>query len=251
MRSPLLKGCAVGLEINAGNDDQLRQVDGQALWSLEILARGLHVEEAELQPTLDVITRSAVTTVHTASYGGLILMENGTLIPQATTGEPPHLLDLLQQQLGDGPCISAAETQHCTRLDDTSTDERWPTFAAEATRLGVGSMLCLPVWIHDRSLGALSLYSEQALAFDDAAERLATLFAALAALALADAQRADQLKRALANRDLIGQAKGILMERHRMTAEVAFRTLSQSSQAANQKLVSIAEHLVQTGELPN
>ena len=104
------------LEIDASNDVRLSQIDGQALWSLEILARGLHVKEAELQPTLDAITRSAVTTVPPASYGGLILMENGTLIPQVTTGEPPHLLDLLQQQLGDGPCMTAAEQQQCTRV---------------------------------------------------------------------------------------------------------------------------------------
>jgi AmiR/NasT family two-component response regulator len=75
------------------------------------------------------------------------------------------------------------------------------------------------------------------------------LFATLAAIALAEAQRTGQLHTALGNRDLIGQAKGILMERHRMTADAAFGNLSQASQDVNMKLTAVAQHLVETGEL--
>jgi AmiR/NasT family two-component response regulator len=75
------------------------------------------------------------------------------------------------------------------------------------------------------------------------------LFATLAAIALAEAQRTGQLHTALGNRDLIGQAKAILMERHRMTADAAFGYLSQASQDVNMKLTAVAQHLVETGEL--
>ena len=51
------------------------------------------------------------------------------------------------------------------------------------------------------------------------------------------------------NRDLIGQAKGILIERHRLTPDAAFRMLSKASQAKNVKLIVIAQHLVDSGEL--
>ena len=72
----------------------------------------------------------------------------------------------------------------------------------------------------------------------------------MAALALAEAQRADQMHDALGNRDVIGQAKGILMERHRVTADAAFGFLSRASQAENMKLTEVARHLVETRELP-
>jgi AmiR/NasT family two-component response regulator len=76
------------------------------------------------------------------------------------------------------------------------------------------------------------------------------LSATLAAIALAEAQRTGQLHTALGNRDLIGQAKAILMERHRMTADAAFGYLSQAaSQDVNMKLTAVAQHLVETGEL--
>jgi GAF domain-containing protein len=112
-------------------------------------------------------------------------------------------------------------------------------------------MLCVPLWIDERGLGALSLYADQAAAFSDPHERVAVLLATFAALALAEAQRADQMHDALGNRDVIGQAKGILIERHRITADAAFGVLSRVSQAENRKLAEIARGLVETGELPD
>jgi ANTAR domain len=76
-------------------------------------------------------------------------------------------------------------------------------------------------------------------------ERVTTLLATFAALALAEAQRADQMQDALGNRDVIGQAKGILMERHGVTADAAFGVLSRISQAENIKLAEIARRLVE------
>jgi AmiR/NasT family two-component response regulator len=67
--------------------------------------------------------------------------------------------------------------------------------------------------------------------------------------ALADPLQTDRLHTALANRDIIGQAKGILMERHRITSNTAFSYLSKASQDVNMKLTSVARHLVETGEL--
>ena len=110
-------------------------------------------------------------------------------------------------------------------------------------------MVCVPLRVHEQCLGTLSLYSERASAFTNHDERVTTLFATLAAIALAEAQRTDQLHTALDNRDVIGQAKGILMERHRLSAETAFGMLSQASQHVNMKLNTVARHLVETGEL--
>ena len=217
--------------------------------SLDILARALHVKNAELEPALQAIVSTAVTTLSSAQHAGLITVSRGMLIPQATTSRPPQLLDQLQQKLNDGPCIDAALQQTLIRIEDMHRESRWPDFAAEAESLGVWSMLCVPLRVHEQCLGTLSLYSERVTPFTGHDERVTTLFATLAAIALAEAQRTDQLHAALANRDVIGQAKGILMERHRITAEAAFRRLSLASQNVNMKLTAVAKHLVETGEL--
>jgi GAF domain-containing protein len=217
--------------------------------SLDIMARALHVKNAELEPALQAIVSTAVSTLSSAQYAGLIIVSRGELVPQATTGRPPQLLDQLQQKLKDGPCLNAAEKQSLIRIDDMRYESRWPGFAEEAENLGVHSMLCVPLRVHERCLGTLSLYSESVTPFTGHDEQITMLFATLAAIALAEAQRTDQLHTALGNRDLIGQAKGILMERHRITADAAFGYLSQASQDVNMKLTAVAQHLVETGEL--
>jgi GAF domain-containing protein len=236
--------------LSGSDQENLMEVTDRSAASLEILARALHVKNAELEPTLQAIASTAVTMLSPARYAGLTVFSRGELIPRASTGEPPLLLDRLQQKLGDGPCINAAKYQSVFRIEDTRQDERWPEFSAEAARLEVRSMLCVPLWIDERGLGALSLYAGQAAAFNDLHERVTVLLATFAALALAEAQRAEQMHDALGNRDVIGQAKGILMERHGVTADAAFSVLSRVSQAENMKLAEIARRFVETGKLP-
>jgi GAF domain-containing protein len=233
------------------DQEHLMEVTGPSARSLDILARALHVKNAELQPTLEAIVSTAVTMLSPALYAGLTVFSRGEFTPRASTGEAPLLLDRLQQELGDGPCINAAKHQSIFRIEDTGRDERWPEFSMEAARLNVRSMLCVPLWIDERSLGALSLYADQVAAFTDLHERVTILLATFAALALAEAQRANQLHDALDNRDVIGQAKGILMERHGITADAAFGVLSRMSQAENIKLAEIARHLAETAKLPS
>jgi GAF domain-containing protein len=236
----------------SGSDHQnLMEVTGRSAESLEIMARALHVKNAELQPTLEAIASTAVTMLSPARHAALTVLARGELIPRASTGEPPLLLDRLQQRLGDGPCVNAAKRQSVFRIDDTREDLRWPEFCAEAARLNVRSMLCVPLWIDERGLGALSLYADQAAAFSESHERITILLATFAALALAEAQRADQMHDALSSRDVIGQAKGILMERHGVTADAAFSVLSRVSQAENIKLAEVARRFVETGDLPS
>jgi AmiR/NasT family two-component response regulator len=73
--------------------------------------------------------------------------------------------------------------------------------------------------------------------------------ATLAAFALAESRRAAQLERALQSRDVIGQAKGILMHRHALTADQAFQMLVRASQRTNTKLVDVAVEVTETGTL--
>jgi GAF domain-containing protein len=237
--------------MTVSDQECLMEVTGRTAESLEVLARALHVRNAELQPTLQAIVSAAVSMLSPAQEAGLAIFSGGQLTPRASTGEPPLLLDRLQQELGDGPCIRAARHQSAFRIEDTRQDQRWPEFSTEAARLGVRSMLCVPLWVHEQCLGALSLYAGQAAAFTDLHERVTTLLATFAALALAEAQRAGQMHDALGNRDVIGQAKGIVMERYDVTADAAFGVLARVSQAENVKLAEIARRLAETGKLPS
>jgi GAF domain-containing protein len=233
--------------------DSLQALDIEGWSALERLGRALRVKDASVQATLDAILVAAVDLIEGSDFGGLNLLMRDRFEPQAVLGWPPHALDQLQQQTGTGPCIDASREQAVIRIDEMSQDQRWPEYASLAISLEVRAMLCVPLWVDGAQLGSLSLYSRRPRAFGDPGdhhERLANLFAAHAALALSDAQRSDNLRIALVSRDVIGQAKGILMERLRITPEAAFALLAGVSQRHNRRLNVVAEDFVRTGELP-
>jgi GAF domain-containing protein len=228
---------------DAGFDAEL---DGMKR-TVATVARALHVKDARLEPTLQAVVTVAAAT--TGFEAGLLLLEEGTLVSSAATTPASHELDELQGKLDDGPCLQAARGQETVALQDTADDDRWPEFCDAARGLSVRSMLCVPLWIDERCLGTLSLYAGRAGAFPSRDQAVAELCAMLAAAALAEARRTEQLRRALEHRDVIGQAKGILMERHKITGDQAFELLSQVSQRRNRKLTVVASHLIETGEI--
>ena len=110
-------------------------------------------------------------------------------------------------------------------------------------------MLSFQLYVERDNLGALNLYSRQPNSFDDDSEHIGLLFASHAAIAFADAEKVRHLVLAVSRRDLIGQAKGILMERFRISADQAFSLLIRVSQDNNRKLFDVAEELTETGYL--
>jgi GAF domain-containing protein len=111
-------------------------------------------------------------------------------------------------------------------------------------------MLCTPLSAGAVVYGSLSLVSRTAGAFNEDTASMADVFAAHAVIALAGARQRSQLRVAVASRDVIGQAKGVLMERYRLTPDAAFALLARVSQDTNTKLHDVAERLTQTGGLP-
>jgi len=149
-----------------------------------------------------------------------------------------------------GPCRTAIWEREPVHIPDMATEDRWPRFAAAATEAGVGAMLCFQLFVHGDNLGALNLYAPTAHAFTDESQSIGLVFAAHAAVALAAAQHEQHLHTALAHRDIIGQAKGIVMERFHLDADQAFALLARLSQEANTKLHDVAARIAADASTP-
>jgi GAF domain-containing protein len=212
------------------------------------IARSLQERHGDIDATLELITTAAVTAVGGADEASVsYVMGHRRVEARAATGELPRLVDELQTRVGEGPCLDAIGEQSTVRVQDMRTEQRWPRYARGAAELGVGSALCLQLFVEGDTLGALNLYGRRPHAFDAESEDIALVLAAHAAVAVSGAQEEQNLRRAVDSRDLIGQAKGILMERHRLTAEQAFAVLVHASTRTNRKLIEIAEELTTTG----
>jgi transcriptional regulator with GAF, ATPase, and Fis domain len=213
------------------------------------LARALQVEEG-VEATLQAIVDTAVGTVPGAQYAALSVVEHRREIhTRAGTAELTFQVDRIQYDTGQGPCLSTVYEQHTVHLPNMITETRWPLFTRRTAELGVLSMLSFQLYVQRDRLGALNLYSAQQHAFGDDSEHVGLFFALHSAVAMSGAQQLEHLTRAAAARDIIGQAKGILMERYKLTADQAFAVLARASQDTNTKLVEVARYLAAAGEL--
>ena len=161
------------------------------------LARFLQ-QEVSLRDTLQGIVAAAVDTVPGTQYAGISEVQGGREInTPAWTDELVRATDAAQYETCQGPCLSTIAVQHTVRVSDMANDDRWPEFAKRAVQLGVGSMLSLQLYVVGDNLGALNLYNREPDAFDDDSEHVGLLFASHAAVAMAGAQRNEQLNRAM------------------------------------------------------
>jgi transcriptional regulator with GAF, ATPase, and Fis domain len=214
------------------------------------LARSLDGHDDPAAVLADIVA-AAVAMVPGADEASIsVVTARRQVGSQAPTGDLPSRVDALQEETQQGPCLDAAYEQQTVRVTDMAREDRWPQFARQASEAGAASMLSLQLYVEGDNLGALNLYSRTPHAFDDESEQVGLLFATHAAVAYASVRKEAQLTKALVSRDLIGQAKGILMERYKITGERAFLLLVRLSQNNNQKLHDVARDLVRDGTVP-
>jgi len=227
--------------------DQLQRA--LTLSATEMTGPGPNGREPSLDERLQQLTRAAVDNVPGANHVVLTMRQNsGELVSWAPTSRDVAQLDRLQVKHHEGPCVEAAEDP-ATRVIEVAdlklAGERWPHFAPAAAERGVGSLLAYAMAPAGASPGAVNFYSSEADGFDQLSKAIAGAFAVQAGIAVYGAKRIADLERAVASRDVIGQAKGILMERHSTDSERAFRMLVRASQDTNIKLVDVANWLVE------
>src|SRR3712207_7975 len=220
---------------------------------LAAIAREL-VNEPDMQHTLQRIVEAAAQNLDGEVWVSVSLVKQRREVhTPASSDDRATQADRLQYELEEGPCLDAIWEHETFQIDDMTAEERYPRWArGVAEETGIRSSLSLQLFTdaEQDSLGALNLYSPRPAAFDAETRGEGLAFAAQAAVALRSAQTEQHLRAAMATRNLIGQAQGILMERYKVTAEQAFAVLSRVSQQSNVKLRDVAQLLVDTGETP-
>jgi GAF domain-containing protein len=212
--------------------------------TLSDVARTLQAEP-DVGATLRAIVKAAIDYIPSAQHAGISLIQDGEIRTVEPTGHIVEIIDQLQYDLREGPCVDAITEHRTFRVSDVGAQARWPAFGPAAAQHGIHSLLSYRLFVTDRTLGALNLYSSHVDAFDQRTEQDGQLFATHAAIALIGAQREAQLGTAVERRDVIATAKGILMERHDVDTASAFRMLVETSQSTNLKLHKVATWLVE------
>jgi hypothetical protein len=226
------------------------------------IARSLFVERT-VEGTLQRIVDSAQVTVESCSAASISLIFGDEILTPVSSDPVAIEIDRFQYEFGEGPCLDAITVEPMLYADDLTSDVRWPKFAPVAVSLGMKSLLSCRLSAEE-TLGSLNLYARIPQAYGPLDRTKALIFATHAGIALGAAdmlasvtisldtelRRSENLEAALTSREVIGQAEGILIERERITPDQAFNVLRQASQNLNLKLRDLAQHVVDTGEVP-
>jgi hypothetical protein len=192
--------------------------------------------DADSDTVIAELAEYAAVEIPGAQYAGVTVTRNKKHIDTpAATHKWPVLLDEIQQRHREGPCLTAAWEEKTIHVADLETDERFPLYARDALeQTPIKSVMAFQLWVAGETMGALNVYAETA-----------NVFAAHSSVAWNAARRDEQFKKALGSRDVIGQAKGMLMERYGVDAIQAFDLLRKLSQDSNTPLIEIAADLVE------
>jgi GAF domain-containing protein len=218
--------------------------------SMSALA-GVLLNEQTVEAILHMLVSQASLAMDHIDGASVSLLRTGKFETTTATSEDVRDADAVQYLGGVGPCIEASGG-HMVSVGLDATRDRWPEFSRSAMAKGFSGVLSTPLAVRERSMGSLNLYSRTRVSFDEDDIRAAQIFANQASVVLNNATAFstsemvnDQLREALATRDLIGQAKGMIMVTNGCDADEAFEVLRRASQHSNRKLRDVAAEMVE------
>jgi transcriptional regulator with GAF, ATPase, and Fis domain len=210
------------------------------------------VDDFDVIDFLHMLTDRSARLLSVSAAGVVLADPRGELRVAAASSEEAGLIELFQVQNDQGPCLDCFRTgQPVTAADLAGPGQRWPRFAAAATRAGFGAVDALPMRLRDQVIGALNLFSARAGPLGPAELRIGQGLADVATIGLLQERNvrraetlAEQLQAALNSRVIIEQAKGKLAERAALDMNQAFTLLRQHARNTNQRLTDVARYVI-------
>lgn len=224
----------------------MRTEDTAVVAQLAELVASLERDGVKTASGLRELLDTGLRHVAGSQYAGITLAEKSkTVTNVVSTHRYPKVLDSIQNQFGEGPCLEAAWQHHMILINDLDGEQRWPRYRRHAIeQTPIRSILSFQMAVDGGNIAALNFYADEPHAFSDDAVMLGDVFATHTALAWSILRHQDQFRSALASRDVIGQAKGVIMERFNLDAIEAFELLTRLSQQSNTKLADLASALI-------
>jgi GAF domain-containing protein len=231
---------------------------GDELAAVHARLSGILLTEQTMDTALLLITSLARDTlVGSRGCGVTLLQADGKPATSASTDPLVVTLDRLQYGLSEGPCLTAWARSTVIRVDDLSTEQRWPTWSPQATELGMRSMLSAPMEAGGTTWGAIKVYASTPGAYDVQSEDLLRRFSQQAAIFVSNVHTArsaqrigEDVKHTMRARDVIATATGMVMARSGLNYEDAYRHLVWLAGSAHLPLRELAEKIVATPVQP-
>jgi GAF domain-containing protein len=232
-------------------------IDPDALAKSVARLEGVDPVDTGLDAALELAVAETDHLFRVDGAGLMLLDGDGVLRATAASDEPGAMLETLQEQFGEGPCVDAFLQDGPVLAGDLSADQRWPSVGPLAAGHGVRAVLGVPIDLRGGPAGTLNVYAARPHRWDDsdvsAIQAYTRVIASLlrsAVQAHVSGKAASQLQHALDHRSLIEQAKGVLMERRGLDQQSAFELLRSRARSSRRRLDEVARQTVQGSRLP-
>ena len=226
-------------------------IDRDALARSVARLEGVDPVDTGLVAALELAVAETDDLLGVDGAGLMLLSADGVLRYVAASDEPGRMLEALQEQFGEGPCVDAFLADAPVLGDDLDADPRWPSVGPLAAAHGVRAVLGVPIDLREGPVGTLNVYAAKPHRWDDghvaAIQAYARVIASLlrsAVQAHVSGKAATQLQQALNHRSLIEQAKGVLMERRGLDQQAAFELLRTRARSTRRRLDEVAREVV-------
>ena len=212
---------------------------------------GLVLSRETVDAALELVTSLAATATAGTLGAAVTVVDAHGKRSRAASNAATEEADALQYEYDEGPCLTAWRRGELVRIDDTTTDGRWPRWNEAASALGVRSVLSAPLLSGGETIGAMKVYCERPMNYGPHDEHVMRLLAGQAAILLANSQSlaearrlSRQLTEALASRDDIARATGVLLARGAASEQDAFATLTDTARQTGLPVQDVARALV-------
>jgi hypothetical protein len=209
-------------------------------------------EAEDLLARLGRVVEATRTVVGVDGTGLTLTCEDGQPRWVAVSDAAMQLLEEVQREFGEGPCLAAFAEDRVVAVEDLRSELVWDRIAVVVRQLQVRGVLSVPVRLADQPVGTLNVYATQPRAWSPAEVQALGAFAVVTAelvrtaVELANHQlEVAQLRQALTSRIWIEQAKGMLAAAQGVTLDEAFRQLRGRARSSSRKLAEVAQEVVQ------
>jgi GAF domain-containing protein len=136
-------------------------VDGQLVARTVGELRATLPQEGDLLVGLQRVVEATRTVVGVDGTGLTLAHEDGQPRWVAVSDAAMELLEQIQHDFGEGPCLAAFAEDRVVAVEDLGSERVWDRIAAVVGQLHVRGVLSVPVRLADQPVGTLDVYVTQ------------------------------------------------------------------------------------------